>query len=88
VYSIDPLIMDLYATTTFRIELIATVKITDMDPVYTKTQTFNIVVSNGCLQDQGSLVTAAIASYTYYLNNTPSALTTGTGSKTHTVTWN
>jgi hypothetical protein len=38
-----------------------------MNPVFTKTQTINLIVDNACTTDEMTIVTS-IADYTYYIN--------------------
>lgn len=38
-----------------------------MNPVFTKTQTVNLIVDNACTTDEMTIVTS-ISDYTYYIN--------------------
>ena len=51
----------------YKLELTASISSADMNPILQKTQVVELIVENGCLNDQMTVVTS-ISDYTYYIN--------------------
>lgn len=51
----------------YKLELTSSISNSDMNPIFQKTQVVNLIVENGCLLDQMTVVTS-ITDYTYYIN--------------------
>ena len=61
---------------TYSIELTGTTRITDMSPVYSHTETYTLVVGNGCTNDVLSLVSHNFdTSFIYYINENTDSTT-------------
>jgi hypothetical protein len=51
----------------YKLELTGSISTTDMNPPLIKTNVVELLVRNGCLDDQMTIVTS-IEDYTYYIN--------------------